>query len=364
MQAAAIESEGVVPTRWWHALDDGRVQCDLCPRGCRMAEGDRGLCFVRRNEAGAVVLTNWGRSSGLCIDPIEKKPLYHFLPGSATLSFGTAGCNLTCRFCQNWHISKSREDELLRERALPEHIAEAAREHGCASVAFTYNEPIISHEYTCDVAAACHAAGVRTVAVTAGYISPGPRAELFANIDAANVDLKAFRDRFYRRMSSVSLEPVLDTLRYLRRETSVWLEITNLVIPGENDSETELDEMTGWIVAELGPDVPVHFSAFRPDYRLRDLPATPPGTLRRAREIARRNGVRHAYIGNVYDAEGSTTRCHACGSALIERDGYAVTAWRMVGGACAACGEPLAGVFQGEPGGWGARRRPLRMAGS
>jgi len=354
------ELPGHVPTRFWHALEHGRVQCDLCPRGCRLAEGQRGLCYVRANVGAAVALTCWGRSSGFCVDPIEKKPLHHFLPGSAVLSFGTIGCNLTCRFCQNWDISKSREHDRLGERALPDAIALAARRLDCPSVAFTYNEPVVSHEYVVDVAAACRERGVRTVAVTAGYVEPEPRREFFAAMDAANVDLKSFREGFYREMSSAHLAPVLDTLRYLRRETAVWLEITTLLIPGANDSDAELDELTGWIVAELGPDVPLHFSAFHPDFRLRDRPPTPITTLRGARAIAHRNGVRHAYTGNVRDLEGATTYCAGCGARLIERDGYELTAWRLKDGACAACGEPLAGHFEQSPGRWGARRLPVR----
>ncbi len=356
-------TEGLL-TRWWHPLAGGsgqRVQCDLCPRGCKLENGQRGLCFVRRNVDGAVVLTTWGRSSGFCVDPIEKKPLYHFLPGTAVLSFGTAGCNLTCRFCQNWDISKSREEGRSSEHARPETVAAAAERLGCRSVAFTYNEPVVFHEYAGDVADACRARGVRAVAVTAGYVSPGPRAELFRRIDAANVDLKSFRDDFYHRLCSAHLEPVLETLRYLRRETPVWLEITNLLIPGENDSDTELDELTGWVVAELGPDVPVHFTAFHPAYRLLDRPATPVEALRRAWTIARRNGVRHAYTGNVRDAEGACTRCHACGIPLIERSGFAISAWHLRAGGCPACGERPAGLFEDQPGRWGERRLPVRL---
>ncbi len=358
------ESSERVPTRWWHPLPGGsgeRVQCDVCPRACTLGEGQRGLCFVRGNVGGEGVLTAWGRSSGFCVDPIEKKPLYHFLPGTPVLSFGTVGCNLTCRFCQNWHISKSREEQGLGDWAPPETIAAAARRLGCRSVAFTYNEPIIALEYAADVADACRARGVRAVAVTAGYVSPEPRAYFFRRIDAANVDLKSFRHRFYRELCSARLEPVLNTLRYLRRETGVWLEITNLVIPGENDSDTELDEMTGWVVAELGPDVPMHFTAFHPAYRLLDRPATPAVTLRRACDTARRNGVRYAYIGNVREAQGAATRCHKCGTALIERDGFAVSGWGLRDGLCPACGERLPGVFESGPGAWGARVLPVRL---
>ena len=294
----------VVPTKYWHRLEDGRVQCDLCPRVCKLQEGQRGMCFVRACLDGAVVLTTYGRSSGFCVDPIEKKPLNHFLPGTPVLSFGTAGCNLACRFCQNWDISKSRETTTLSDAASPEQIAQAAVDHGCRSVAFTYNDPVIFHEYAIDVAEACHARGVKTVAVTAGYVSAAPRREFYRYIDAANVDLKGFTDEFYRDICAAHLAPVLETLEYLKHETSVWLEITTLLIPGQNDSEDELRRLTEWVMEHLGPDVPIHFSAFHPDWRMLDTPPTPPAILSRARQIARENGLRYAYTGNVHDADG------------------------------------------------------------
>ena len=309
------------------------------------------------------MLTTFGRSSGYCIDPIEKKPLHHFLPGTPVLSFGTAGCNLTCRFCQNWDISKSREIDTLCDEAPPQRIAEAARALGCRSVAFTYNDPVIFLEYAVETAEACHAEGVRTVAVTAGYVCPEPAAELFGKMDAVNVDLKAFSEDFYRRMCSADLAPVLDTLRIIARETTAWLEITTLLIPGENDSDAELHAASQWVAEELGPDVPWHFSAFHPDYRMRDTPPTPPATLRRAREIAMGYGLHYVYTGNVHDVEGDTTRCHACGEALIVRDWYELREWRLDdGGRCLGCGAPCAGVFDGPPGDWGRQRRPVRLA--
>ncbi len=353
----------VVPTRYWHRLDDGRVQCDVCPRFCKLRDGQRGLCFVRACENGQVVLTTYGRSSGFCIDPIEKKPLNHFLPGTPVLSFGTAGCNLACRFCQNWDISKSREIERLSDRASPEAIAAAAADLGCRSVAFTYNDPVIFLEYAIDVAQACRARGIRTVAVTAGEICPEPRIELFRHMDAANVDLKAFTERFYDKVCAGHLEPVLDTLAYLVHETGVWLEITNLLIPGHNDSEAETDEMTRWIVERLGPDVPVHFTAFHPDWKMTDVPNTPPATLKRARHIALANGVRHAYTGNIHDREGGTTSCHGCGAALIVRDWYEMISWNLTGdGLCPRCSTRCAGRFEEAPGRWGSRRAPVRLA--
>jgi len=328
-----------------------------------MGEGQRGFCFVRACRGGEVVLTTYGRASGFCVDPIEKKPLNHFLPGTPVLSFGTAGCNLGCRFCQNWDISKSREVRTLSDEASPETIARAAADLGCASVAFTYNDPVIFHEFAIDVAEACHARGLRTVAVTAGYVSPEPRIEFFRHMDAANVDLKAFTERFYRSLCAGSLAPVLDTLRYVRHETDCWLELTTLLIPGENDGEAEIDEMTRWVVEELGPDVPMHFTAFHPDWRMTDRLPTESATLRAAREIARANGVRYAYTGNVRDPEGGRTPCHACGTVLIGRDGYLLTAWHLdEAGSCRSCGTPCAGTFDGGPGHWGPRRLPVRLA--
>jgi pyruvate formate lyase activating enzyme len=352
-----------VRTRYWHPLADGRFQCDVCPRACKLHDGQRGLCFVRAREGEGIVLTTYGRSSGFCVDPIEKKPLHHFLPGSSVFSFGTAGCNLACRYCQNWDISKSREMDTLGDAASPEAIARAAKRLGCASVAFTYNDPTIFIEYAMDVADACHELGIRAVAVTAGYINPEPRAEFYRHIDAANVDLKGFSDEFYRDLCAAHLEPVKDTLRYLVHETDVWLEITNLVIPGYNDSDAEIDAMTRWVVEDLGPDVPLHFTAFHPDYKMLDTPPTPPASLTRARAIALRNGVRHAYTGNTSDIAGQSTRCHACGALLIERDWYDLRTYRLTPtGACPDCGARLAGVYADRPGTWGSRRLPVRMA--
>jgi len=353
---------GVRPTTYWHRLDDGRVQCDLCPRACRLREEQRGLCFVRACEGGEVVLTTYGRSSGFCVDPIEKKPLNHFLPGTPVLSFGTAGCNLACRFCQNWDISKSREVDTLADTASPEQIAATAAELGCRSVAFTYNDPVIFLEYAVDVARACRDCGLRSVAVTAGYISAEPRAELFAHVDAANIDLKAFTEDFYRSVCGGHLAPVLETIEYVARETDAWLELTTLLIPGLNDGDAELDALTRWVVERIGPDVPLHFTAFHPDWKLRDRPPTPAATLTRACGIARANGVRHAYTGNVRDRRGQSTSCHACGTLLIERDCYELGAWNLTAdGCCSACGTRCAGVFEGRPGAWGGRRVPVRI---
>ncbi|MES9905464.1 MAG: AmmeMemoRadiSam system radical SAM enzyme [Sedimenticola sp.] len=351
------------PTNYWHRLDDGRVQCDLCPRECKLKEGQLGLCFVRGRKGGEIVLTTYGRSSGFCIDPIEKKPLNHFLPGTPVFSFGTAGCNLACRFCQNWDMSKSREMHTLADAAPAKVIAEAAERLGCRSVAFTYNDPVIFLEYAVDTAIECQRRQIKTVAVTAGYISPGARETFFQHIDAANVDLKAFTERFYHKLTGGHLQPVLDTLIYLKQKTDVWVELTTLVIPGENDSDKELDEMSRWVVEHLGPEVPMHFSAFHPDWKMRDHPPTPLSSLTRAREIAISNGVRYAYTGNVHDPAGDSTWCHSCGKLLIERDWYQLGEWNLTtSGACRFCGTSCAGVFEATPGDWGAKRQPVKIS--
>ena len=350
------------PARWWHLLEDGRMQCDLCPRDCRLHEGQRGACFVRMRSNDRMVLTTYGRSSGFCIDPIEKKPLNQFYPGSSILSFGTAGCNLACKFCQNWDISKSRDMDRLADQASPEAIAQAARSGGCKSVAFTYNDPVIFAEYALDIADACHAHGIQTVAVTAGYIHDAPRREFFAKMDAANVDLKAFTDDFYYKLCGGRLQPVLDTLTYLRHETDVWVEITTLLIPGKNDSNDELEAECKWIRKELGPDVPLHFTAFHPDYKMPDIPATPAATLRRARDIALAEGLRYVFTGNVHDERGGTTFCPSCQAALIVRDWYRIEEYRVTpDGKCPDCGAAIAGRFGEFNGQFGRRRIPVAI---
>lgn len=352
----------VVPTKYWHKLADGRIQCDLCPRACKLHEGQQGLCYVRANNDDQIVLTTYGRSSGYCIDPIEKKPLNHFLPGTPVLSFGTAGCNLACKFCQNWDISKSREMDTLADEAMPETIAKAAHELGCRSVAYTYNDPVIFHEYAIDVAIACRELGIKSVAVTAGYVCEEPRREFYQYMDAANVDLKGFTEDFYYKLTGAHLEPILDTLKYVKHETNVWLELTTLLIPGKNDSDKEINEMSQWVVEHLGPDVPMHFSAFHPDYKMLDVPPTPPDTLTRARKIAMGNGVRYAFTGNVHDEHGESTYCHQCGETLIGRDWYVITQWNLTAdGKCPKCGTACTGVFEAKPGNWGSKRVPIRL---
>ena len=350
------------PTSWWRALPEtGRVRCQLCPRACTLTPGQRGFCFVRKATSAGMVLDTHGRSSGFCIDPIEKKPLYHFLPGTPVLSFGTAGCNLGCRFCQNWDLSRARQADRAQSVASPTAIARTAAQHGCASVAFTYNEPIVFAEYAIDTAHACHEQGVHTVAVTAGYVNQGPREDFFAVIDAANVDLKAFSEDFYRRLCDAELGPVLDTLRYLAQETDVLVEVTTLLVPGENDTDAELDALSAFVAGEMGPEVPLHFSAFHPAHKLTDKSRTPHATLTRARRIARANECKHVYLGNVYDPEASSTYCASCGRMVIERAGYQLGAWSLEGCCCAHCGTSLHGRFAEGPGTWGSRRQPVTL---
>ncbi|MGB9428743.1 MAG: AmmeMemoRadiSam system radical SAM enzyme [Gammaproteobacteria bacterium] len=352
----------VIPTRYWHRLDDGRIQCDVCPRACKLHEGQRGLCFVRGREQDRIKLFSYGRSSGFCVDPVEKKPLNHFLPGTSVLSFGTAGCNLACKFCQNWDMSKSREMDTLANLAMPETLAMTAHQLGCANLAYTYNDPAVFMEYAMDVADAGHELGIKSIAVTAGYMCAEPRLELYSHMDAANVDLKAFTEDFYHKICGGHLQPVLDTLMFLKHETQVWFEITTLLIPGENDSEKEIQELTQWILENLGPDVPLHFTAFHPDWKMQDKPPTPAATLTRGRNIAVRNGIRYCYTGNVHDPGGSSTYCCNCKTLVIERDWYELGKWRLSdSGECQRCGTPLPGVFHGKPGRWGRRRMPVRI---
>jgi pyruvate formate lyase activating enzyme len=343
--------------RFWSAREDGRLECGICPRHCRLRPGQRGFCGARGRLGDRLLPLAYGCCSGFAVDPIEKKPLHHFLPGTRALSFGAAGCNLACRFCQNWELSRGAATLALDGPYRPEAVARAALDHGCRSVAFTYNEPLVSHEFCVDTAQACREAGLRTVAVSSGYQCAGPREAFYRHMDAANIDLKAFSDRFYRRLCGGRLEPVLETLRYLRRQTGVWLEVTTLVIPGGNDDPAELAALARWLAAELGPDVPLHFSAFHPAWRMLDHPRTPAATLLAARRIALDAGLRHVYLGNLGIGEGEDTLCHVCGRRLIGRDGYTIRAWRLTeAGACDHCGTPCPGVFEARPGSTGAGR--------
>lgn len=350
------------PASWWHALDDGRIQCDVCPRDCKLHDGQRGHCFVRAREGDQLVLTTYGRSSGFCIDPIEKKPLNHFHPGTSVLSFGTAGCNLACKFCQNHDISKARDMDRLMDQASPQVIAQAAQQFGCRSVAFTYNDPVIFAEYAMDTADACHAVGVKTVAVTAGYIHLEPARAFYSKMDAANVDLKAFTEEFYFRQTGAHLQPVLDTLAFIHHETDCWLEITTLLIPGLNDGDDELRRLSQWVARELGPEVPIHFSAFHPDYKMQDIAATPADTLVRARRIAMDEGLQYGYTGNVHNREGDTTYCPNCRAELIVRDWYDLHRYTVTPqGTCPHCSHAIAGRFDAKPGNFGRKRIPLRV---
>jgi pyruvate formate lyase activating enzyme len=325
---------------------DGRVRCRVCPHECVLAEGAAGLCGVRRNQGGTVVSAVYGRCAGLAVDPVEKKPLYHFLPGSNALSFGTAGCNLFCRFCQNPSLSRAREPGPFVVETGPEEIAAMVRRYGCRSVAFTYNEPVVFLEYAVDTARACRARGLKTLAVTAGYVQGEARADFFEAMDAANVDLKAFTESFYRDLCGAKLAPVLDTLRYLRHQTSVWLELTTLLIPGRNDSDDELHALTRWVADELGPEVPLHFSAFHPVPGFDEIPSTSLETLHRARGIAQESGLRFVYLGNIRDPDGGITRCGGCGAELLSRAGYRTAFFQLnEHGVCRRCGTRLPGVF-------------------
>jgi pyruvate formate lyase activating enzyme len=309
-----------------------------------------------------MVLTTWGRSSGFCIDPIEKKPLNHFYPGSSVLSFGTAGCNLACKFCQNWDISKSRDMHRLMDAATPSDIARAARRHAASSVAYTYNDPVVFAEYAIDTAHACREFGIRNVAVTAGYMYPEPAKAFYAVMDAANVDLKAFTDDFYVKLCAGRLSPVLDVLAYVHHETACWLEITTLLIPGKNDSDAEIADLSHWVAHELSSDVPLHFTAFHPDWKMDGLPPTPPATLTRARKIARDAGLHYVYTGNVHDPEGGTTFCPNCALPLIERDWYEIRACRISEeGRCPKCATAIAGRFGTFRGAFGRHRVPVNI---
>ncbi len=363
-RAAEQLADGVVPGGFWERTEDGRLRCELCPRRCTLREGQRAFCFVREAREGQVVLSSWGRASGFCVDPIEKKPLNHFFPGSAVLSFGTAGCNLGCRYCQNWDISKARAWDRLADRALPEQVAEAAVRSGARSVAFTYNDPVIFAEYAMDCALAARERGLKTVAVTAGYLTERAREPFFEHLDAVNVDLKAFDEGFYRKLCLGHLQPVLETLQWLRRETNVWLEVTTLVIPGHNDEERKLRAQFEWMVEHLGPHTPLHLTAFHPDFKLLDVPPTPPSTLRRARRLALQSGLRFVYTGNVHDPDGQSTYCPGCGERLIGRSGYLIDGWNLdEQGRCRRCGRPLKGHFEEAPGHWGPKRMPVYISG-
>lgn len=364
MKNIDLAAPSVIPVEHWHDLGNGLIQCDLCPRECKLHENQRGFCFVRGRKENQMWLTSYGRSSGFCIDPVEKKPLNHFYPGSSVLSFGTAGCNLACKFCQNWDMSKARDMDRLLDQASPEMLALAAKEHQCISVAYTYNDPVIFHEYAIDTAKACRALGIKNIAVTAGYISEKPREEFFKAMDATNIDLKAFSEKFYQKLTGAKLQPVLETIEYVAQETDTWMELTTLLIPGENDSEREITKMAEWIMTHCGDSVPLHFTQYHPDYRMMDNPKTPIATLEKARKIALQAGLKYVYTGNVLDFEGQATYCPNCGEPVIERQYYAIKGWALKNGCCAHCQTPIDGFFEEQPGHWGNQRQPIRLGNS
>ena len=329
---------------WWETQEDGRILCTLCPRYCRIGKNQPGFCYIRKNIDGKLYSLGYGKSAGFAIDPIEKKPLNHFLPGTEILSFGTAGCNLGCRFCQNWSISKAKLDDAQSLNTSPESVVELALRHRVPSLAFTYNDPVIWGEFVIDISRLARESGVKSVMVTAGYITPEARPQVFRYIDAANVDLKAFTEQFYRKLTFSHLDPVLDTLKWLKNETDIWFEITNLIIPGENDDPEETSRLCNWVLDNLGDVVPLHFTAFHPDFKMVDTPRTPESTVQRARQIALSAGVKYCYVGNVFDEEGQTTYCSGCGRALIRRSWHEILEYHLVNDHC-ACGQKIPGYF-------------------
>ncbi|MGZ4832753.1 MAG: AmmeMemoRadiSam system radical SAM enzyme [Terriglobales bacterium] len=330
--------------RWWETMPDGRLHCYLCPRHCHIGEGQTGFCFIRKNEGGRLVQLGYGRPAALQMDPVEKKPLNHFFPGTKILSMGTAGCNMGCFFCQNWDISKAKADQVNSASLTPEQVVDLALEHGAPSIAFTYNEPTIWGEYVIDIARVAHQAGLNTVMVSNGYITREAFFDVYQHIDAANIDLKAFTENFYSKITLTHLLPVLETLKWLRRETDVWFEITNLIIPTLNDGDSEFRQLCDWVLKNLGDDVPLHFTAFHPDFKLQDKPPTPPETLHRARAIAFEMGLKFVYEGNIW-SDGGNTICPGCKRAVICRSWHAILSNDVRDGQCKHCGTRIPGVF-------------------
>jgi pyruvate formate lyase activating enzyme len=340
-----MQPENFKKANWWHATEKGRVKCTLCPRYCHIGPGQNGFCYVRKNIDGRLYSIGYGRPTGFAIDPIEKKPLSHFYPGTGILSFGTAGCNLGCRFCQNWTTSKAKLDDLNARYATPEEVVALAKKHRVPAIAYTYNDPTIIGEYVIDISRLARAEDIKSVMVTAGYIDKEARKEIYQYIDAANVDLKAFTERFYHKLTFSHLNDVLDTLVWLIHETDVWLEITTLLIPEENDSDAEIRALCKWIAENLNPDVPLHFTAFHPDFKFRHKPPTPSATLNRARDIALATGIHYCYTGNVYDPEGQTTYCPQCKKPVIARNWHTVEKNHLKNGHCPYCHFKIAGRF-------------------
>jgi pyruvate formate lyase activating enzyme len=343
------KDESLHEARWWETEPNGKVHCYLCPRHCHIGEGQAGFCFIRANEGGKLYSLGYAHPAALQIDPIEKKPLNHFLPGTRVFSMGTAGCNMGCFFCQNWDISKSRSDQVHSSHMPPEDVVQLAIRSGCPSIAFTYNEPTIWGEYVIDICAAAKEYGINTVMVSNGYITYDSFHDIYDHIDAANIDLKAFTESFYGRVTLTHLQPVLETLQWLKNETNVWFELTNLMIPTLNDDPTETRKLAEWVLKHLGPDVPLHFTAFHPDFKLRDKPKTPPETLHNARAVAQDVGLHYVYEGNI-SSDGAHTSCSSCGTLLIRRSWHHVEENRLKDGACPNCGLAI-------PGRWADPRR-------
>jgi pyruvate formate lyase activating enzyme len=330
---------------WWETAEKGKILCTLCPRYCKIGEGQAGFCYIRQNHNGKLVTTGYGHPTGFAIDPVEKKPLNHFYPGTSILSFGTAGCNLGCKFCQNWSISKAKLDELNSLSVSPEHVVEIAKRNDVPSIAYTYNDPTIFAEYVIDISRIAREEGIKSVMVTAGYIDKNARKDIYKYIDAANVDLKGFTERFYDKITYSHLDNVLDTLHWLKHETGIWLEITTLLIPGENDSDEEIKNECSWILENLGDSVPLHFTAFHPDFRMKDKSGTPPSALINARNIALQAGIKFCYIGNIHNIDGQTTFCPNCKEKLIRRDWHSVLTNKMEENKCPRCRTEIPGMF-------------------
>lgn len=331
--------------KWWEPAAKAKIKCTLCPRYCTLSDGQHGFCFIRKNIGGKLYSIGYGKPIGFAIDPVEKKPLNHFYPGTGILSFGTAGCNLGCKFCQNWSMSKAKFDDMNSMETTPEEVIQLAKKHEVNAIAFTYNDPTIFGEFVIDVSKLAKAEGIKTVMVTSGYIDKEARKDVYKYIDAANVDLKAFTEIFYKKLTLSNLEYVLDTLKWLRNETNIWFEITTLLIPDENDSSEEIRKECEWIVKELGNEIPVHFTAFHPDFKMLDKPQTPASTLERARSIALDMGLKYCYIGNVRSPEGQTTYCPNCGKKLIIRSWHSILENNLQNSSCRFCGESIPGVF-------------------
>ena len=322
--------------RWWSPEPGGKAHCYLCPRHCHIGDGQAGFCFIRVNEGGKLYSLGYASPAAMQIDPIEKKPLNHFLPGTRVFSMGTAGCNMGCFFCQNWDISKSRSDQVHSSHVPPEDVALLAIKNNCPSIAFTYNEPTIWGEYVIDICRAAKERGLNTVMVTNGYITYDAFHDIYDHVDAANVDLKSFTENFYGRITLTHLQPVLDMLKWLKNETNVWFEITNLIIPTLNDGADEFRRLADWIFENLGPDVTLHFTAFHPDFKLRDKPRTPPETLHAARAIALEAGLHYVYEGNIHTGAANTL-CPSCGTLLVRRSWHDVQQNNLRDGRCPNC---------------------------